>query len=576
MDALDLISVDDRTSALTSYEEEGSQKLAVEFEGKKRDENDDKDSPASPVSRTATPVDIEERKQLGEQKVERETSPVLSTRTSNGAPAEEGKEAYYEKDEPVIDEEKSEIISEPRPNSKSLPEDRISLKTLSPSVRFYSHVQLASPLEHEVMLMAKGPDNYPWSDFFRHAVLVQHKIPRAPYFDQLPSGERPDTLIIYSIPAIWFIDDDDDDLGAAPDDRLFNFTQRGHIIIQAALMRFGPVKAVDLMFEMVSRDQEESLTFDAYVQFKTFEGYSKAYYAMNKGVLYDDRTDDQVVCRVDFDKSGYFCRQNRRLRQARRTLGKERREREEKAAKAQARRAKRAMKDKHDRLMKEYRKYKDRLTSIREDASPVSHLESIEKSLQVASEALEKCSVFTKPGADSNRLEKFVKVLKRKVEATERIVNKKVAESNLKVPSLIEALRSFENAGRFIELVIEKLQEQPETFHGVTVFVPPDSAFLDEFVDTWDEDCWGTHILGGPYGMQDLYILGNQGPGMLLCANMHHTMNCRLNEVGEYILWLGNRNQPRRVVRVIDGKRDVRVENGTVLHMVDKIIYPDG
>ena len=37
MDALDLISVDDRTSALTSYEEEGSQKLAVEFEGKKRE-----------------------------------------------------------------------------------------------------------------------------------------------------------------------------------------------------------------------------------------------------------------------------------------------------------------------------------------------------------------------------------------------------------------------------------------------------------------------------------------------------------------------------------------------------------
>ena len=68
----------------------------------------------------------------------------------------------------------------------------------------------------------------------------------------------------------------------------------------------------------------------------------------------------------------------------------------------------------------------------------------------------------------------------------------------------------------------------------------------------------------------------------LLCDNMDFTMNCRLNEVGEYILWLapklerGRREPPRRIVRIIDSKRDVRVEHGTILHMVDKIIYPDG
>ena len=37
----------------------------------------------------------------------------------------------------------------------------ISLDTMSPPVRFYSHVRLASSLDHKAMMLAKGPDNYP-------------------------------------------------------------------------------------------------------------------------------------------------------------------------------------------------------------------------------------------------------------------------------------------------------------------------------------------------------------------------------------------------------------------------------
>ena len=73
--------------------------------------------------------------------------------------------------------------------------------------------------------------------------------------------------------------------------------------------------------------------------------------------------------------------------------------------------------------------------------------------------------------------------------------------------------------------------------------------------------------------MQDLYILSNCGSGMMLCANMSFTLNCRLNEAGEYIVWLTKRKQPRRVVRIVSS--DIRVEGGSVLHFVDKIIYPN-
>ena len=50
----------------------------------------------------------------------------------------------------------------------------VSLDTMSPSIRFYSHVRVSSVLDHEVMLLAKGPDNYPWSKHFRQKYI--HKI----------------------------------------------------------------------------------------------------------------------------------------------------------------------------------------------------------------------------------------------------------------------------------------------------------------------------------------------------------------------------------------------------------------
>ena len=94
MDALDLISVDHRTTSLASYEGEASQKRAIEVEGKRKDENDDNNTPLSAILRPVTPIDVEEHKQLGEQKDESDTSPVLPTRSGQGESKEEGKEAH--------------------------------------------------------------------------------------------------------------------------------------------------------------------------------------------------------------------------------------------------------------------------------------------------------------------------------------------------------------------------------------------------------------------------------------------------------------------------------------------------
>ena len=449
----------------------------------------------------------------------------------------------------------------------------VSLDTMSPSIRFYSHVRVSSVLDHEVMLLAKGPDNYPWSKHFRQAVLVQHKTPIPPYFNQLPSGERPDTLIVHSIPAIWFLDEDDDDVEEELDDRLYNFTQRGATILEAAFLRFGSVKAVDLLFEMVNRDQEDSLTFDAYIQFRKFDGFSKAFYALNKAIMYDDRNPkSQALCISKFDTSGYFCRQNRRLRAARRDLAKQEREQSEKAAKVKAYRKHRAMKDKYNTLMKEFKKCQDRFDAVNENANPIGYLKSVKHGLKEAMTAMHIANKLHELADNYNAFGKAIKQLKLLLTNVERIVDKEVAISKLRVPTIFEALEDH-HAYTFSDIIRLKLNSNPKYFNGCTIFVPPDHAFLDEYTDTWEEECWGTHIIKGPYHMQDLYILGNCGPGTMLCANMAFSLNCRLNEAGEYIVWLTKRKQPRRVVRVIAS--DVRVEGGSILHFIDKIIYPD-
>jgi len=449
----------------------------------------------------------------------------------------------------------------------------ISLDTMSPSVRFYSHVRLASALDHQVMLLAKGPDSYPWSKHFRQTVLVQHKTPIPPYFNQLPSGERPDTLIVHSIPAIWFLDEDDDDINDELDDRLYNFTQRGATILEAAFLRFGSVKAVDLLFEMVNRDQEDSLTFDVYVQFITFEAFSKAFFALNEAVLYDDRNPDaQTLCTSKYDTSGYFCRKNRRLRAAKRDLAKQRSEQLEKAAKRKAYKMRRAMKDKHVQLVKDFNKCKDRLEVVGENSRSVLHLESVKTGLAIVATAVQEAEKLSGPTENYNNFAMAIAKAKKSLKRIERLVDKEVAVSKLCVPTIFEVLEKH-RAYKFLELICLKWDTNPESFNGRTIFVPPDHAFLDEFTDTWEEECWGTHMLNGPYHMQDLYILSNCGSGMMLCANMSFTLNCRLNEAGEYIVWLTKRKQPRRVVRIVSS--DIRVEGGSILHFVDKIIYPN-
>jgi len=163
-------------------------------------------------------------------------------------------------------------------------------------------------------------DAYPWSAYYRDQVMVLNKFPKPPYFLQLPSGKRPDTIVLRNIPVSWFLDTPEEvklekererretkvttypghshhngeatDVTLEPDsDSPFWFTKHGHIIVKAACMKFGAIRRVDLVFEMESRDEEWSLCFDAYVQFKYFQGFRDCYIAFDGAVLLHHKDD---------------------------------------------------------------------------------------------------------------------------------------------------------------------------------------------------------------------------------------------------------------------------------------------
>ena len=130
--------------------------------------------------------------------------------------------------------------------------------------------------------------------------------------------------------------------------------------------------------------------------------------------------------------------------------------------------------------------------------------------------------------------------------------------SKLLTPEMWENLKNVKSAyGYTLSNSIQTGVETPHLGVGITA---------------GDEDCWDTHVLAGPYCMQDLYNLGAGGPGNMLCRNMAYTLSVGINERGEFTVWVGKHGHPRRVVRV--ELQDQRCKNGTIVHFVDRIIYP--
>ena len=479
-------------------------------------------------------------------------------------------------------------------------------------MRFYDDVQLKPAKDHEIRMKEQEKyDLFPWSNYFRDAIIEQFKVPKAPYFEQLPSGKRPDTLIVRSLPAPWFVAQKDTNVeehkrsGAKSKtsfakqqlqsqieedfSSLYWFTQHGKVVLQAAFMRFGPVKRVELMFEMESREDEESLCFDVYVQFKTFEGFKLAFFSLDGAILRHERLKQEIQCRAEYDVDGYFFRDNIRLREARSELESQALEKETKKNRAALARQRRLIKE-------SVRDAKRKVDSCREQmqvilaevhegnflqfpavATAKERAEGMMKTLIAMYQNLEEDGRMELESTAKRKGPSVSKVKAATVEV-QRLVSKLDAElgiarvqSQLALRPLCDVLLDYRDVSIFRQQLMRKIQqaEMKSFFDGCTLFAPVNHMMLED-QSSMDDDDWNVHMIRGPYKMEDLNLLSNRGGGGMQMASGDHTLFCQLNEFGEYTVWLQIPRQPRRVVRILEA--DIICADGVIVHIVDKMI----
>jgi len=538
---------------------------------------------------------------------------------------------------------------------------------------------------------------YPWSSYFRDEVMVLNKMPKPPYFLQLPSGLRPDTIVLRNIPVSWFLDTPEEvqaehELELATtkvttfpgartvtpggtsvqaenkepqSDSPFWFTKHGHILIKAACMRFGPVKHVDLVFEMESRDEEWTLCFDAYIQFKYFSGFRDCYIGFDGGMFLHDEDLASMFLIPEFDTTGHFSDHQIQLRKVRKEMEDTKLEQEEYQRKKIKYKLKKKYKEDVIKMKKVIHKLSNDMENVELDLKRLLSMDhykhansdnnnnaennyidlmeeeegknemierregkqgkegkegkeekeddwkneqdemeqeeeqtitssknsniyiaATEDARECMSKAREFINKLPETGESDVNVEtgivtgalslvpkakQLLSQLNKSIKYTDKLIFKEHTIRTVQVPSLLEVLERDGEVDIVLERVKQKIQmEGPEYFHGITLFVPHDRGFSEETF--FDEACWGTHILRGPYQMRDLHDLSNYGPGNLECEDCINNLSVGINESGEFIVWVGKVGHPQRKCRV--ERQDINVKNGTVLHFVDRVLFP--
>ena len=88
--------------------------------------------------------------------------------------------------------------------------------------------------------------------------------------------------------------------------------------------------------------------------------------------------------------------------------------------------------------------------------------------------------------------------------------------------------------------------------------------------EAFETDCWGVHIIDGPYQVSDLADQARVQPRH---RDLRHSLRFRFDMRGVCTVWLDSDSKPPRKARIV--KSNVKCAGGTILHVIDKILYPD-
>jgi len=146
------------------------------------------------------------------------------------------------------------------------------------------------------------------------------------------------------------------------------------------------------------------------------------------------------------------------------------------------------------------------------------------------------------------------------------IADKVMIEREMQLPGLEKALLD-NNCGFFLsklkEFGLDKLQ-------GVTILAPIDEAFYDD-PDTFEIDSMSVHVIDGPYLCGDMLTL-NGGCTQPRSDDYRHAIRTRMDRGGKFTFQLTGDSQPPRKIEAVNP--DVPVIKGTVVHVVDNILFP--
>ncbi|KAJ1453457.1 hypothetical protein M885DRAFT_443663 [Pelagophyceae sp. CCMP2097] len=92
-------------------------------------------------------------------------------------------------------------------------------------------------------------------------------------------------------------------------------------------------------------------------------------------------------------------------------------------------------------------------------------------------------------------------------------------------------------------------------------------------MDGFEPECWLVHVIPGPFNFVDLaaHDGGRVSPRH---PDAKHALRCKHDARGGRVIWLESDSLPPRTARVI--VKDVQCAGGTIIHVVDRILYPDG
>lgn len=202
-----------------------------------------------------------------------------------------------------------------------------------------------------------------------------------------------------------------------------------------------------------------------------------------------------------------------------------------------------------------------------------SLLKQISHRTQVASQLAHELELASKKNNNSHDKAAIVvrcRDMLRECQGLIVVLNREIRRVHMHIPSVVDVMLDL-GTTMFLELCqkVYPSESSSSLFQGCTMLVPENEAFYENLA-TFETQCWDVHVLDGAYRIADLAQLNG---GFVRSCKSNVVLRVKITVQGTYTAWIhGDSNPPSRArIR----KADIVCQNGTIVHLVDRILMPE-